>query len=439
MMRERLTWLFALLVMVAAGWWLSSRTEWVEVDRAQGERGAARDNPVYAFEQLLRQLGMAVVQHEALDPLPPTRARLVLLSNDWELVPERAEALHQWVLRGGHLVLLQDLDWDDTPLARWVPVEPLEIKRPPRPASKVAGASEASAASTGSAPASLPTPSTPPAPRSKTWEMIQLSSSPPLWEGVDSLGACEFFPVGRRLRLKPGQHADWTLAQDDGAQVLRVSLGQGSVTVLNTGRLALRNVQALRCDNPLLLAAALQAQPGATAWIYLNEKREALLPWLWHSGWIAILTGLLALAAALWRSAVRFGPRLAAAPRLRRSISEQVRGLGAYLQREGREALLVAQQRALDEAAVRQLRGYGRLPVAERARAIAAAIDLPMAELATAMTTRACTRAELPQRLQWLETARRRLLAGRSATAAAPARPRGTSPASRIHDERHPQ
>jgi len=391
MTRERLSGLLALLALALGAWWLSANTEWVEVDSARPLRGAARDNPVYAFEQLLRRLGMTVDHHEALDAMPPERARLLLLSSDWELVPGRAEALQRWVQRGGHLVLLQGSDWDDTPLQHWVPVSATRVKPPPR------SASAASAS----------------APRSKSWQSIALSSSPPLWDGTEALTACELFPMNRKLQAKPGQQTQWAATGDDKAQVLRVPIGQGTVTVLNTGREAFHNMPALRCDNPLLLAAALQAEPGAIAWIYLNEKRQTLLPWLWQKGWIAIVAGALALAAALWRGAVRFGPRLAAPPRLRRSISEQVRGLGSWLQREGpegRAALLAAQQRALDEAAARQLPGYRLLPMPERVRAIALATQLPADELSTALSVRACTRAQLPQYLQVLEAARRHLL-----------------------------
>jgi hypothetical protein len=197
--------------------------------------------------------------------------------------------------------------------------------------------------------------------------------------------------------------------QDGAAQVLRVAVGRGSVTVLNTGVTAFYSGPALRCDNALLLAAALQAEPGATVWIYRHERREALLSWLWHRGWLAIVVGLLALAAGLWRSAGRFGPLLAPPPRLRRSISEQVRGLAAYLHREGRDALLVAQQRALHDTATRRLPGYGRMAKSARAVALASATDLPLDDLARALGARDCRRVDLPQHLHWLETARRRL------------------------------
>jgi len=398
MTRERLVWLLTLAGLALGGWWLSVNTEWVDEYSPRAALGEARDNPVYAFEQLLRRLGMQAEHHEALDAMPPPHARLVLLSSDWQLMPGRGEQLQRWVLGGGHLVLPQYTGWDDTPLAKWVPVESVHVKtfKPaaePRPAAPAASAVPAKARVV----------------------RTDLTSVPPLWGDTEVVDGCHFLRGEDSLRPKPGNDPAWTLthvrAQPDRpvTHALRMPIGQGSVTVLNAGNYFFYNSATLACDNALVLAAALQAEPGATAWIYLDEKREPLLPWLWHRGWIAIVAGLLALAAALWRAAVRFGPLRAAAPRLRRSISEQVRGLGAYLQGGGREALLAAQQRALGDVAARKLRRYARLPANERVRAIAAATGLAADELSTAMSARFCSRAELPQRLQLLETARRRL------------------------------
>lgn len=421
MTREHVGWLLAVLALAVGGWWLSVNTEWVEQERPRPAQGEARDNPVYAFAQLLRRLGVHVERHEALDAMPPPQARLVLLSSDWELMPERAEQLRQWVLRGGHLVLAQHEDWQATALSAWVPVHSVYVKAAER-----------------RKPARAPQGPLPAASAAAMSGRTALVSAPPLWGDTETLAACHGFAPGWMLRAKPGVAAAWTLTRVDGMpatqalvarqdqalqalqgqparparpdpQALRVPVGQGSVTVLNVESPFFFNPQVLRCDNPLLLAAAVQAEPGASVWIYLHEKREPLLPWLWQQGWIAIVTGALALAAALWRAAVRFGPRLAPAPRLRRSISEQVSGLGAYLQGGGREALLAAQQRALHEMATLTLPRYARLPARERALALAAATGLAATELMTALATRHCTRAELAPRLQLLETARRRL------------------------------
>lgn len=417
MMRERIVAALLLVAIALGAWGISASTEWVEEETRRPARGEARENPVYAFEQLLRKLDMTVERHQALDRMPPQHARLLLLSRDWELVPERAEQLRQWVQRGGHLVLLHASTWNETRLASWVPVATVDVSQQVRERNKARQAAKAAkAAKATSAPDA-----------EYAAEDDDLVSMPPVFDAVDTLASCRSFGSNQRLAPKAGQRASWSLAQEFGAQALRVPSGRGSVTVLNVHLGAITGVEPLACDNPLLLAAALQAERGATAWIYLNETREALLPWLWHQGWIAIAIGLLALAATLWRGAMRFGPRLAAPPRLRRSISEQVRGLGAYLHREGREALLQAQQRALDEAAARHLRGYARLTLSERARAIEAATGLAHTELSAALSARVCTRAQLPQLLHCLEAARRRLIAG-GAAAASPTHDRRLSP-----------
>lgn len=394
MTRERLIWLLTALALAAGAWWLTLNTEWVEETRPRPAQGAARDNPVYAFEQLLVRLGMQVSHHEALAAMPPQRARLLVLSSDWKLMRGRAEQMQQWVRGGGHLVLVQGTDWEDKALASWMPIEELEVKPGERP-------KQAPRPSTLFGRAPVPTDS-----------HNTLVSTPPLWDDVETLETCSAFYSAVKLRAKPGHEASWTLARDEAkpaTQVLRVAVGQGSVTVLNAGSGVFQGTDVLDCDEPLMLAAALQAEAGATAWIYLHEKREALLPWLWHGGWIAIVTGLFALAAMLWRAAVRFGPRMAAAPRLRRSISEQVQGLAAYLQGGGREALLAAQQRALHEVATRTLPRYARLPAGERVRILANATGLARDELTVALTAKFCTRAELLKYLPLLEAARRRL------------------------------
>ncbi|WP_431262399.1 DUF4350 domain-containing protein [Roseateles chitinivorans] len=421
MTRERLFLVLAALVLIAAGWWLSNNTEWVEEDVPRPATGEARDNPVYAFEQILRKLGMHAEHHEQLDRMPPEGARLVLLSPDWALVPERAEQMRAWVERGGHLVLLQETGWDDTRLEAWVPVFAADVSEKVKRARAAADAAAKAK---------------PPATRGRAASAAHEDagnegdhidhdhdededddeqgdaafSEPPVFGEVESLDLCSQFGWSKRLKAKPGRQADWTLTQDFGQQLIRVGQGRGSVTVLNAGPALFQGRMPFGCDLSLLLAATVQADRGATVWIYLNEKREPLTPWLWHTGWIAIVLGGMALAAALWRSAVRFGPRLAAPPRLRRSISEQVRGMGAYLHRHGRDALLGAQQRALEDAATRLVRGYARLPLADRVHAIAAATGVAQDDLYTAMASKFCTRAELPARLQLLETARRLLL-----------------------------
>lgn len=392
MSREALAWLLAVLLLIVCGWWLSENTEWVEDRTPRGARGEALTNPVYAAEQLLRRLGMTVEHHESLDRLPPAGARLVLLSADWQLVPGRLESLKRWVEQGGHLVLPHGVEDDaDDALDDWLPIADLPSGKPmPKPPPTLPGQA-----------ASAPTP--------ENHTHTELVSTPPLWGSTPRIVTCDNSQMARALHLRQGHTASWRASRGESVRAMRVAVGRGSVTRLSHLPSVFFNTPALRCDTPLLLAAAVQAEPGATAWVYLQERREALLPWLWHQAWVGILLALLTLALGLWRAAVRFGPLRATPPRLRRSVAEQVTGLGAWLQRGGTEALLAAQQRALDETAARQLPRYRGQPVPERARLIADATGLPALDLAAAMTARYSTRAELAHRLQLLETARRRL------------------------------
>ena len=416
MTRERLLVVLALLGLLGVGYWLSTQTEWVDHEVPRGARGEARDNPVYAFEQLLRRLGLQTSRREALDTLPPTGARLLLLSDDWVLQSGRAEQIEQWVLRGGHLLLVPESGWHEEALEHWLPLESALVKRPPREEEPTGDDAPVAAREAAARFQRLQEE------RAKR----PLRSTPALWGELDTLRPCAERPSNRTWRPRDGEPIDWALEevapQRRSAQpeqldppepvrpALRVRYGKGSVTALHSGWELLGNQNPLRCDNALVLAAAVQAEPGAQVWIYLHEKREPLLRWLWQQAWVVIVIGLLALAAQLWRVSVRFGPRLPSPPRLRRSISEQVSGLGAYLQRGSPQALLAAQRRALEEAALRHLRGYAALPMTGRAQALATATGLPAQDLAAALQASSITRAALPRQLQLLETARRRLL-----------------------------
>ena len=402
MTRDTVWRALAVLAVLLAGWWFQANTEWVDVEQARPARGDAREHPTYAFEHLMRHLDLHVERHEELDKLPPEGARLLLLSSDWDVIPGRAEQLHHWVLRGGHLVVLEGADWGESKLESWVP-----IYAPQRTRREIQEAAAAAKAKATAASASADDDG------SDIDEEAEAKSTAPAASTPLSAHAtfmtCMDFNTNVQLKTKPGVQASWNMHYPDGTEMLRVARGEGSVTVLNTWPVTFYNDKVLRCENPLLIADALQARAGATLWIYLNEKRESLIPWLWHQGWIAIALGLLALAAALWRGALRFGPRMARAARHRRSIGEQVRGTGAYLHAHGGEALIAAQRRALEEAAEKHIPRYRRMRSDLREQAIAKAANIDAEALAAAMGTQLSRGAQLTARLQLMETARRRL------------------------------
>lgn len=395
-MKERLVQIVIGLVLLVFGAWLVSATEWADEETRRPARGEAATNPLYAVQALLRELGATVVRRDSLDAMPPPEARMVLDSEHWDLFPDRAERLQQWVEQGGHLIIPGRLV-NHASLEDWLPVVRKNRIRP-----EPKEASESDEPPKKSATASSPSPKV-----ADCRSLVEADGVPPAYARTRSFRACGQSIIAQVVPVE-GQGAPlWSVAGPQGVEITRMPFGQGTVTVLGPWSL-LHNVSLLREDNPLLAVAALQVNAGAQVWFVVDEAREPFLPWIWRHGWVAIVLGLLALAAALWRAAVRFGPLIVPAGTARRSMAEQIRGTAEFLHQHGDGALHGAQVRALDEVASRRLR---RLPVAasERTAAIAQASGLDPRVLERAWQVRPRSPAALVDDLGVLETARRRL------------------------------
>lgn len=370
-----------LVLLAALGvWWLLTATEWVEVEVDQPPRGEAARNRLFVAEQLLQRLGARVERRMDLETLPPAGGRLLLESHHWDIFPERAERLRRWVEGGGHLVLSAAMV-EDEEIEEWIPVDQ-------RPRERV----------TQEAPDGAKRRPAPPSCRS-------LPTNAPDTGTVRLCGT----RYHQLLYPREGQ-ALWAVLDGEGAELLRVPVGRGTVTVIAPWNLS-SNTELLRAnaDHAFAFASALQAGPGATVWIVAEESRLGFLKWLWQHGWIAVLLAFLALAAWAWRSAVRFGPLAGTAPAERRSMREQVAGTGDFLRHHAPAALHAAQLRALQEAARARLPGADRMGRPALAEAIARATGVRAADLERAMQLRAPHFVAVD--LELLELARRRLAA----------------------------
>lgn len=386
-MKDRLILVLLGVLLLAGGAWLVSATEWVDVDVPTPAKGEALSNPLYATEKLLGALGAKVVKHKSLDAMPPPQARLVLVSRNWDLFPERAQRLRAWVAQGGHLVIPGFLARHKS-LTGWLPVteenavSPQKIT-PARPFDRAAKDLDCRA---------LEEPA----------EVAASYGDSRVFRVCGAYFSPQYLPVNRLAAPL------WSLRGTAGTEAVRVQVGQGTVTVLGGWGL-LNNSNLLRADNAQVVAAALQARAGAEFWFVAEEAREPFAPWLWHQAWAALLLGLLALALALWRAGVRFGPLAPSAPSHRRSMAEQVRGTARFLHMHGPKALHTAQLRALHASAARQLPRFSQLEPGRRTREIASATGLDAQLLERAQADRARNRAALAADLELLETARRRL------------------------------
>ena len=387
------------LALAGVGAWLVSATEWADTEVSTPASGQARTDPFYALQVLLRELGVAVVRRDALDALPPPQARLVLASNYWDLFPERTQRLRLWVEQGGHLVLPNHLV-DNEQLKGWLPLvaetpdeadEDDEDDTPPpvKPASRARK------------------PGAPALKDANGRDVAEPQAVPASFAGGRGFTLCG---VGPDVRYRPSDEraaALWSVEDAGDLAAVRVRVGRGTVTVVPWGLQT--NANLARADNALFMAAAFQLRTGTEVWLVAEEKREPFMQWLWHRGWAALLLGMLALAAALWRAAVRFGPLELPAGAHRRSMAEQVRGTASFLHMHGADALHTAQLRALQECARRQVHRYVQLNPAARAASIARATGLDAAALERAMATRKRSTGTMALDLELLETARRRL------------------------------
>jgi hypothetical protein len=417
-LRSVLLNLLALLALAAVGLWLMNNTEWVEEREYQPPTGEARGNPLYVAQQLARALGAKVERHNTLAPMPPAGATLVLVSSEQEVraLSGREALLRQWVEQGGHLVVNASmLGWDN--LSDWLPVRWAEQK----------SASGSNKCRVDNTDASV---SQDDAENNASDGNEGESDSGGNDENADAAGAssdsnaddrscrqlsetgaaagpgfrvCDGYP----LEAKPGAVSLWSATGPDGAELLRVKLGQGDVTASSVD---MDNDAILKADNAEAFAAALRLAPGMTLWFIDEADPEPLFVWLWQRAWIVFVLGFLALAAALWRGLPRFGPRQALPALERRSMAEQIIGAAHFLAQNDPQALHQAALRVFMEAAAERLpRNYSSLTENARAALIARLTGQTIGELADALGAHQRSPARLEVDLRCLETAARRL------------------------------
>ncbi len=397
----------AIVLLLAS--WIVTHTRWVEVDVPDDARGLASTDAHYSLRRLLEGVGATLQLRDSLESLPPADATLLLDSSLWDIFPERDARLRAWVEHGGHLVLMRRHGSKES--MRWAPIT---FAMPPQRSASAASA----AADDDDAPATqhhrspIAAALAAKAGRKPCREYHEPEDVAPAFEPGRLYSSCGLW-VGP---LRPLGHAPirWKLASEDGTLALRVPVGRGDVTGVSW-TLPLDNRVLLRGDNVFIVTAVLQAQPGRAIWIVGDEKRESLPAWVWNEARTPLLLAVAGIALALWRLAVRFGPRVALAPRARRSMGEQVRGTGHFIAATDARALHAATRQAFEEVARTRVEAWNERDDADRIAALADSIApthaIDRAALQASLNVgSAATSTQILTAIAVLEQARRALL-----------------------------
>jgi hypothetical protein len=381
-------------VFAAIAAYIAFKTEWMTTTVPAPLSGEARTNPFYAAEKFSRTLGAFPEHRAALGTLDDTADVLVLNNWHWHLIEERRVHIETWVESGGHLVVDNTL-YDDGTFQEWSGVNwtwPEDADEEPD-ADDAEDSFERQRALL--------------EPDEACDVLSEVDSEGYILENARTYSVCT---IDSAAALETENPIAWGIADPEYLHAVRVSVGNGSVTVLNLSPFGNRDLTQV--DHGRLFVAATQLQRG-TRIVFLSESEHpSLLSLIWTYGAPVVALALIALAATLWRISVRFGPLAAEPHRARRSLADQIRGTGRFAIRLGDgRALQGAAARALQEAARRRIAGYDALAQPERIAAIAAATGLDAEALASAINHSGPGRtADLAHTIALLENARRRLL-----------------------------
>lgn len=377
----------AAMAVAALAAWVASNTHWEEVKVPTPLRGEARTNRFYAMEKLVAQLG-ARSSREAVFTPPPTGDTIYVSNWNWDLSVGRRRQLEEWVQAGGRLVLDDSVFWYDAEhFAAWGGISFRQLQFDKEETQRRARRLREDRC------------------MRHTERGEPFIARVPV--GHDFL-VCYLDPWRVLETTRPVR---WALGDEDGLRALRVPVGRGTLTVLLADvPFTWRNL--LHEDQAALFVAAMQLRAGDHLHILTEAEHPSLPALAWRYGWPVLVLGLMALALALWRSGTRFGPLLPATAPARRSLAEQIRGVGRFaLRHGGGGALHAASRRALERTASRRIAGFDALRGEARAAALAraAGIDAPDLNLALHPPDAAGPR-HLVAAIVQLETVRRRLL-----------------------------
>jgi len=320
------------------GYWFYRNFSLVEEEVESGFPPAARQNPLLAAERFLAANLRDAKSQPSLGEFPPTDATLIMPGERFDVGPERAALLLEWVRAGGHLIVTAEKVWPGQERRRndWL-LAPLGIV---------------------------------PAFSDKVTE----TARQPL--DVDLADADDFMRVqlSRNHLLIPGNRIRPydALGSEYGDHILRYRQGEGLLTVLSDAGF-MENCLIGRNDNAALLWHLVRVRPQGEIWLVYAGDMPPLWKWIWQNAWMVVLSFAVMLTAWLIVRGRRFGPPLLQPALQRRRLLDHVQASGHFFWRTGnQEKLLNAARDALHRDLLFQHPGLAVRPKTEQAAWLAA-------------------------------------------------------------------
>ena len=361
--------------------WIGNHSSWQDIKVPMPPKGEALVNPFYAAQRFADRLGAKTTWDRTL--IVPRRDAVIVVSTwHWGLSRTRRQALEQWVESGGRLVVDDQLIDPDDEFEAWSGI----VRRYPDVKTMTHWQ-----------------PGQDPLCR-RVREESEATAVPTI--EADALWLCD---LGFSW-LESRRTARWALRDEKGLQAVRISIGRGSVTVINAA--PFRERALFDGDHGRVFVAASGLRRGDEVHFLSEDTYPSLLALTWRSGAPVVAIGLGLVGALLWRGATRFGPLAPPTVAARRSLADQIRGTGRFALHHGSGlALHAACVRALGEAARRRVKNYGVLTPEERIAALARLTGFGTDALAAAIRHPDSSAAhDLRRTLALLEAARRDIL-----------------------------
>ena len=381
-----LLWSFITLLACGGGTlWFLANFEQVEAPFFTRPGDEALLNPYLAAERFLNKNNIktqSVSGAKLLDELP-LHSDTIFLSNhrnDGLLTTARQDALYDWIIEGGHLVMVAHTLWDEEQNGSGDPfLDSLDIRRFKHDFSND--------------------------------ELEEIEPVETRFAGRGETLTLAFNPV--YYLLNQDKTADSGIKSHKGYHLLQYDINGGRLTVLSDDQIW-RNNNIGENDHALLfhnlIASNIDSETPSKLWIVHDLEFPSLLELIWKKAHYAVLILFLLLVFSLWAAYNRFGPPLVDNHRIRRSLLEHLDACGRYHWRHDQgNTLLTTLREQLQQQLEQHHPSWHQLALEEQYAWLNRRSSLPQQVLAAALDHQPQSEHEFTSIVQTLNRLRKTL------------------------------